>query len=238
MNCARSLCSPLAFALALSGCFGTDTGNPPVTASLVGRSSEPGVAVAPGAAPVVVDGAWVSLESVRAVLGAGCDHVSEPTDADVVGDVVGVVPLAGLPAGESCGVHLVPRAASPLPPGAPAALEGRTLLVTGTRADGAPFELTADDVAPVDVAAGAPFVLSDGEGAWIAFDVAVWLAGVDLDAIVLHPDGVARVEPGDPEAPSLAAGFAASVGVYADAGGDGVFGPDEEAAGPLATSHP
>ncbi len=221
--------------LALVGCLGTDTGNPPVAATLTARSGDPAVAVAPGVAEVVVNEAWVSIPDVRFILGSACDHVSASAATDLVGDVVVGVPTA-FPEEVACGLQIVPGPLAVLPSGAPDALRGRSLLVLGQRADGALFEVSSDATAGIDVVSMTDDVVFVADaGVLVAFDVALLLGGVDLASIPLDSDGVARLGPGDPG--SDAVGLAGSIAIYRDSDGDGLVGPAEEAAGPVAVSH-
>ena len=219
------------------GCFGTDTGNPPVAASLLVRSSDPMVVVAPASAEVVIERAWISIGDVRAVLGDACDHVSASYDTDVVGEVIDGIVLTGLPAGRTCGVHLVPAVVLEVPVAAPEGLLDRSFFVEGRLADGTPFELSTEHAAGLDVIASSGFDLVEGAGVLVVFDVARWVAGLDLASIPIGADGVARVGPGTPDIAAFGAGFVGSVELYLDAGGDGAFGPAEVAAGPIAQSH-
>ncbi len=230
----------LAFALSFGvpACVGTDTGNPPVAASLTARSSDPSVAVAPARGDVVIEQAWISLTELRVTLGAACDHVSDPYDRDVVGDVVVGRPLAGLPDEPICGVHLTLAARSELPAGAPPGLVDRTLFITGSLADGTPFEISSALATSIAVSAPAPFELSPDAGALITFDVAPWLAGLDLAGLARDPDGVIRLASGDAELSRFEASFQTSVELYEDLDGDGALDPAELAMGPHANSHP
>lgn len=229
----------LVAAFASSGCLGTETGNPPFTAGLVARSTSLDVGLPSDPASITVESAWLSVADVRSILGDACDHVSDPHDADVVGDVVDGVSLAGLPDEPTCGLHVTFAVRDAPVEGAPDGLLGRAIFITGQRADGAPFELSSDHAMAIDVAATAPFSLDPMSGGVVmAFDVAAWLAALDLSSVPLDADGVARIGPIDPAVSDLEAGFAASVALFEDLDGDGVLDAAEESRGPLAVSHP
>lgn len=222
-------------ALALAGCFGTDTGNPPVSATLTARSSDPRIVLSPADGEIVVTEAWVSIPEVRFVLGAACDHASEVVVEDIVGDV-----LAGVPTlifeEVACGLHLSPASPTALPSGVPDALRDRTLLVRGLRADGTPFEVSTDGTTAIDVVSATDdVVFARGTDMLVAFDVAAWLRVVELPRIPIDSDGVARLGPSDPGAETVV--LDGSIAIYIDADGDGRVGPAEEATGPIAESH-
>ena len=217
---------------ALAGCFGTDTGNPPVTATLSARSGEPRVVISPSVAEVVIDEGWVSIRDARYVLGSACDHASDSVVVDLAGDIVRGVPTR-LPEGAICGLHVSPGPAAALPLGAPEAFRDHTLLVRGTRSDGSPFELVSGETTGIDIVSTTDDVVLAMDGhVLLAFDVARWLAGVDLDAIPLDMDGVARLGPG-----ASSVGLGGSIALYRDVDRDGRVGPLEERAGPIAVSH-
>ena len=223
--------------LLLPACVGTDTGNPPLSASLSARSSDPAVVISPAAGEVVVGGAWISLSEVRLTLGERCDHLSEPYAVDVVGDLVVGLPTAGIPETSICGVHVDLHAPSELPAGAPDALADRTLLLVGRLADGRPFEISSALTRGINVSGPAPFSLDEGAGAMIVFDVSRWVAGLDLAGLLPDADGVVRLGPGDAELEIFENGAVGGVELYADVDGDGVLDPSELSAGALASSH-
>ena len=112
------------------------------------------------------------------------------------------------------------------------------MLARGTRADGSPFEIASEGAPSIDVVTTAPTIaLREGTAILLTFDAARWLAPVALAGVVADPDGVARIEPGDPELALFEAALAGSVEIFSDSDGDGVLDPVEAAAGALAVSH-
>lgn len=207
----------LLVAVLLSGCFGTETGNPPYAPASMGlTTSDPAIAsLAPNdAGPEIVE-AQIAIATLHAIEGAACDRLaSDPWLRDLSGDLAQGI-AADLPAGAWCGFHLA--LAEPL-------------VVRGTTLGGTPFELTSSSIEHgVDVRGD--LVLSEDESVIVAFDVAAWLRGVDL-AQPPDADGVIRIS-----SAAFDLGFARSIEVYADPNGDGVLGPGEHDAGPIAHSH-
>lgn len=195
-----------ALAALAAACNITETGNPELASfGVTARTSAPEqVALAEArraAGPIVVEEAWVVLDAVKFVQGEVCDAPGE-TELDVGGPWV--VDLVADPeavtiellAGDYCRVRIdLDRSDGDLPAGAPAELTDNVLVVSGTRADGAPFTIVSRDRQEADVRSrGAPFTIGQGSAALLlTFDVATWFEGVDLDAAGPGPDGHVRI---------------------------------------------
>ena len=226
----------IALSVPAGGCTGgTETGNPPFQAELsyTAYSSAPSlVAVREPASQVVVDSAWLDLDTV-ALVGAGNCGRAEPAQGSVpalgIGDHASGEQHATrftLAGGEYCALDLPFVLARPaeLQRGAPADLERHSIMLAGTLADGTPFALLSAATPRVHLAADADSFEITEKGAQnlIAFDVAQWLADMNW-AEALRVDGAIRISPEDN--PALLAQFesnlARGIALYRDADGDG-----------------
>ena len=194
-------------ALWLGACVGgSETGNPVSSElALSVHSTDKTIASVRGVETGArVDSAWVSIGEIEFERASECDLDLEE-EIELPAQAVDLVQPSrdpgalGLPEDAFCRVEfeLVARAL-PLPTGAPAELEGHTLVILGTTASGAPFEITTAMELELEVRSlGAPFTVSGtGESVIhfvLSFDAATWFAGIDLDAGVASPDGVIRV---------------------------------------------
>ena len=185
---------------------GSETGNPVASElALSVHSTDPHVASVRGPATGTrVDSAWVSFGEIEFEPASACDldldaELVTPGRALDLVDARNAPSELGLPDDGYCRVEfeLAPRA-RPLPPGAPAALEGRTIVIQGLTAAGAPFEIVSElDLGYEVRAPGGAFTIGgsgDGVARFVlSFDAAAWLTGLDLDAALASPDGVIRV---------------------------------------------
>jgi hypothetical protein len=231
----------VAVAALAAGCEGTETGNPfQVELRADAHSSDPtAIAVGAGGA-VVVSQAWLALDPIDIAPAADCGaagEVSQPPDFGTADHAAAGATLEEfeLAEGDYCGALLpFTRAALPLPAGAPAELEGASVVITGEiAATGTPFRLVSRQERTVDVhALGDGFGLrADQPGLFLGFDVATWFAGVDLAAAELDGEGVAVID--DASNPDLLGAFeadlAAGIELYRDLDRDGsVDAPDDE----------
>lgn len=209
------------------GCFGTETGNP-LSEEVV--TTDPNVAAlsASDDAPVV-DGVWVSFESIGSLQGATCDHLGRSVPGDAGDLLAGLsLRLPNASAEPSCGVHLG-LAPAPALAGAPASFAGALGLVTGVRADGVRFEVRAAGDHGTDARSAGAFDL--GARHVLSFDIARALAGVDLSGAP-EADGVVRVS-----GPVVDAAFLQSFALFRDLDGDGAIDDEERALGPAADTH-
>jgi hypothetical protein len=229
-------------ALVLAGCSVTETGNPPLDATMTvtGRSTEPLIAsIRSDGGRVRVDAAWVVLGDVRFVMADVCDapeaghvDVPGPTFADVTAPAPFVVRFELAP-DAYCRVRVpLARALDPLPSGPPAAILDRAILVEGRRDDGVPFSVASRVTPEIDVRSRtAPFRLDDGgRSLHLAFDVARWFDGVDLDAAVIGGDGRIRVEDGtnDEILDAIESNAEESIELFRDDDADGTLDDDED----------
>ena len=246
---------PLVFVLALVphaiGCDVTETGNPPLAAkmALTSHSSDAtAIAIAPATGPrFTVDAAWVVIGDIRFVRAAVCDLPGE-TEIDVPGPVVRDLAPAPFPidftiAGDDyCRVRVpIIRAQMSLPAGAPPELLDASVVVLGRRADGRTMLVRSRRMLEVDTRSrGAPFSLREAEPAvLLSFDVARWLAGVDIDAAAVGGDGRVVVDDSQNRAQldAFEANVEAAVGLYRDRDLDSRLDADELFS-PLASGGP
>jgi hypothetical protein len=176
-------------AAALSGCTATETGNPVTqqTLALTARSSSEDVSTGEDGASLTVDEAWIVLGDIRFVKSADCDRgpasrgdIDGPLAIDLV---KGAETLRlELDSANYCRVRVRLEKAKDVT-GAPAELEDRSIVLHGTRADGTAFVVRSRRNYDLDLRArGDGFSLADARGGMIlAFDVATWLSGVDLE---------------------------------------------------------
>lgn len=227
-------------ATAAIGCTGTETGNPfRVKMALDAHSSDPArVAVRVSMGGAVVDQVWLVLDQIQYVEAAAC-----ATDDGTAVEALGAADHARdgatfqeleLVEHEFCRIRvpLLVADAAALPAGAPPELAGRSVLLVGRTAAGAPLRVATSLTPSIPVDAVDPsgeFVLS-GEDAQdsvlLGFDVAGFLRGVDLDAAVAEPDGTVLVD--ETHNTSLHSMFEANLGsameLYRDPNDDGALG--------------
>jgi hypothetical protein len=240
-------------AVLATGCFGTETGNPPARAqlALLATSSDPDRVALGASAPgrTVVTAAWVSVDAVRLSRAEVCDipgerevDVSGARVVDLTGGAGSVVPFDA-DATYYCRLRVpLRRAREPLAEGAPPGLADAAVLVSGARRDGVPFTFVSRQERTLDLRSrDAPFALGDGTpgapGAALAlaFDVAAWLEGVDLDA--LEPEGGAVVIDDRSHRAALdrfEQNVTAALRLYRDRDGDGRLDDRELSGGALA----
>lgn len=233
------------------GCTVTETGNPPLSAkmSLTSHSSDgTAVGIAPAmGAMFTVDSAWVAIGDIRFVRAAVCD-LPGATEVDVPGPIVRDLVLAPSPidfaiAGDDyCRVRVpLERTQVPLPPGAPPELLDASVLVVGRRSDGRTVLLRSRRTLEVDTRSrAAPFALRETDAAvLLSFDVARWLAGVDVDGAAAGADGRVLVDDvqNRPQHDAFEANVEAALALYRDLNDNARLEPDE-AMSPLATGGP
>jgi hypothetical protein len=237
---AASFCALL---LAL-GCTGTETGNPSFEGELAydAYSSEPAVAaLREGEQGAVVAQAWLVLGDVTFV---DNNHCAEPEQAQGHADGLGPGDHASeggartrfwLPIGQYCGLRLPLERAGEreLPAGAPEELRDHSIVLAGElpEREGMPFVIASAQRDTIElVAADGSFELGpDSARVLLAFDLAVWLAGVDLAGA--EPDAEGRLVISDSSHPELLERFERNsrtgIDVFLDPKGKGIF----EAAG-------
>ena len=230
----------LAAIAALAGCEGTETGNPfQVELRADAHSSDPGaVAVGEGGAVVVTE-AWLALDPIRWAPTFDCVGTVASGSADLgtadhaaAGAVLETFEV--VEGGYCKAVVPFVSAAAPLPDGAPAELEGSSIVIRGeVTASGTPFLLVSKlersiDVRSPEVGFG---LAPDQPALFLGFDVATWFGAVDLAGAELDGDGVAVIDEGS-NADLLSAferDLPAGIELYRDLDRDGsVDAPEDE----------
>ena len=183
------------------GCdsVGTETGNPPAardaSLALMLRSTNSGLVDVDGRAlddgALSVNSAALATDSVELLGCIGVDHAElGPVAWDLLHPQAhGLTTL--LPS--FCGIELELGVADASLGARLPGLEGASLWVTATRADGTPVELrssTALDLTYQD--ATRPV---DAGKVVVVFDAAAWFSQVDVDDLTPDPDGVVRLSP-------------------------------------------
>jgi hypothetical protein len=241
----------LRFALAASlvmtwlpGCVGTETGNPTVTAqfALNAHSSEPQVvALRAGDAPLVVQEVWLSLGAIDLREGENCADPSAQYSSELIGSADHAHPEpayteVALPEGSyQCVNTAIVPSESPLPDLAPADFYGKSILIRALLNGTTLVTVTTDAEFEVSIPALAGAYSLDSEQAafLLGFDVAKWLAALDLASADLEQDGSLLVSPTNNE--SLYETFLSNVPLglelYRDADGDGALDQDAELLG-------
>lgn len=235
------VCAAFTFALAASGCLGSESGSPSFEGELAydAYSSEPAVAaLRAGEQGAVVTQVWLVLGDVTFV---DNNHCGEPETAHGHADGLGAgdhAPKAAartrfwLPIGEYCGLRLpLLRAADDdtLPAGAPDELRGHSIMLAGElpEQDGTPFAITSKLERTLSLVADhSSFELGpDSARVLLGFDVAAWLDGIDLAAAPRDADG--RIAISEDSSPELLQRFednlAQGVDVFLDPDGKGSF---------------
>lgn len=228
----------LLLALATSGCFGTETGNPSLAlVSIDAHSSDPdSVSIREATGAVVVDQAWISFGAVALVPEGGCPDTTGALEGSVLGagdhsepgalsfeiELASTASFCGLVA------PFVPSDA--LPAGAPPELAGRALVLVGHLADDTPVRIVSAFEGDVTVsdAGGAPFALeTDSYGLLVGLDMARWVSGVDLAGAVREADGSIVLDDTRNTAlrDALDARVPEGVELYRDEDADGVLDP-------------
>lgn len=226
----------------LTGCAGTETGNPPF-AGKVGYDAYSSVptrvalraAEQPPAAkaPIQVDAAWLVLGNVSFLGDGECTGQGELGHAKALGagDHVGTQapPTAfELEPAKLCGVRL-PIAAGEVPSSAPTELTGHSILLTGTR-DGKSFRIASQARAEVLLRSdGRDIALDDDHPAvLIGFDVAAWLDSIEWSSI--NSDAGTLIVDDEHNTAQLAkfeAKIAAGIALFRDANGNGLLDSNE-----------
>lgn len=209
MSRLSSLCVSLSLA-SLTGCAGTDVGNPVDMDFTLYDTRDPGGGGALRARPAVDEGlvitdAWVSVDRIRLRDAAACDGSAE---IEVLGPIAVNLRAPGAPAALT-GIE-VPSLAycrfefrwSPLPEpvaGAPADLLDTSIYLAGTRGDGTTFVVRSDrsDELRLDARNGSFTLDTTTTGLFVGFDVATVFDGVALDTATISSDGTIHIEDGD-----------------------------------------
>jgi len=244
MPAIRELCTAATLLLGLLsfgfGCTGTETGSPSFEGELSydAYSSEPAVAsLREGEQGAVVAQAWLVLGDVTFV---DNNHCAEPEAAEGHADGLGPgdhAPADGarkrfwLPIGQYCGLRVPLERAGEgeLPEGAPEELREHSIVLSGElpERDGTPFLIASAQRGTLELMADdSSFELGpDSARVLLAFDLAVWLDGVDLAGA--EPDADGRVVISDSSHPELLEQFDQNVrdgiDVFLDPDGTGAI---------------
>lgn len=196
--------SALACALLAAACNASETGNPVAerTMALRGRSTNDAIRLGTSAdADVIVERAFVVLDDVRFEHGAQCDDGDE-RDADIPGPITvdlvadpAPLPLA-LEDDAYCRVRVRLTRAEDLPSGAPAELEDASIVLEGTLPSGTAFTIRSRREPEAEIRSrDEPFQLTQATSALIlAFDIGLWLEGVDLEGAQADDDGAIHID--------------------------------------------
>ncbi len=217
-------------ALVVLGCSGTETGNPGKSTAaleLDGHSTSPEVVLGPGAAGVRVESARLQVSTLTqtacdsgqvAVLAQGLavDLLAQGQD----------LPQLRLAESALCALELSL---------APGEQDPSTIVVSGLRADDAPFVIASPAQLAITLQPPAPLESTSHEALLFSFDVSIWLEGTDLAGVALDTDGVARIDGSLHPATVMTfdAQIALGAGLYPDLDADGNLDADEQQA-PLA----
>lgn len=222
-----------------SGCAGgTETGNPSFTATLsyTGYSSDPSaIALRAAGSVAAVESAWFELDrivSAASSCGTGAEApfvVSALGLGDHAAGKHNSISFRTSP-GDFCGIDVpFKRVADAM--GAPDALAGQGLLMTGKLADGTPFTIVSGATPVIRLQATSDgFSLNEGErDLLLGFDFATWLSGVDFSSAERGGDAILISEGSNPALlESFEAALAAGLRLYRDRDGDGVLDTNPE----------
>ncbi|MGM0557953.1 MAG: hypothetical protein ACQEVA_16325 [Myxococcota bacterium] len=190
----RLLYSLLFIGVALSGCVGTDVGNPQepseVELDVKGYDdSNPNALTLPSG--LRIDSAWLSMNQFEFRRGENCGSstgvVEQPILVDVISnETVTERPMFTTPAGDYCrfDAGFVPWSGD-VPEGAPADMAGYSVLIEGARSDGTEFVVRSDMDMPLQLASqNSAFALREGpESLLIGFALNEWFNETTLDNI-------------------------------------------------------
>src|SRR5688500_4233465 len=210
-----------AFAVA-TACTGTDVGNPRVELGLTAYN-----------AGAEVQAAWMVVERIRLRPASDCEGGAEvEVEGPLVIDLLAASPLAGieLEAGAYCRLEVEWQTLDGAPPAdAPTELAGAAIVVTGPAEGGFVIRSERNDELRLE-AGGDGFTLDEATGAlFVAFDLAVWLDGIDFTSAEVGADGIIHID--DQDNSDLLDIFDDNVGdaadLFDDDDGDGSLDEDE-----------
>lgn len=224
--------------LLAGGCAGTETGNPTLPAvelRVTGFTSDfNAVAVAkPGGPNITVERAFAALDAIELF---PCASGLPPQRFEgIAAELTQKPPLElGAPGTDqhycSARVALGATAEPTLPE-----LDGLSVFVEGTRADGTPFRIASAEPVTVDLHTNPPNTPFSATGLLLGFDFAIWLDGVDLDGATVESSLVTLDATHNVEALAVfEAQGALSPALYDDSDGNGQLAGDNQppAAGP------
>ena len=207
-HCAQRLCRSglaltlFASTLLMSGCGGTETGNPSgahsVSIALVLRSTNSQETDHAPLPYVAIDAAWLSSETLQLQACTGGGEAGLPAHVwDLSHPRARTTQTAEpsfctitLRTQQMLQTNLPPQdASSPL---VPSQLAGASLWIQARRRDGTSVEVTSQARLELMQTSGAP--LADTNLTY-AFDAPDWFSGLNLDIIAPDPDGIVRISP-------------------------------------------
>jgi len=218
----------------LSGCFGTETGNPPFAPGVAG-----GAGGTMGIVPVLqLDEGWLAIDDLTFLDAcvAGSEGVVVRSEPGALG--LGSEPVLEtdpvLEEGEYCGVRAERVAWTSA---APSALRGYTLAIDASRPDGTPVRIRSTRTGTLELLGGAPFPMSPASGGVLLFVTeSLLFNGLAFDGVELALDGsiVVSAEKNAALLERIEAQLPGALALYRDADGDGRLSMEEERAGPLS----
>lgn len=127
----------------------------------------------------------------------------------------------------------IPKIIAQAGTGIPAEVVGTSVYLAGTTAAGRAFVVRSESTETTTVSATSEnFELSpDLGGLFLGFDIAVWLAGVDLDNAVVNKEGVIVLDANNNTAllDTFESNLAKGVALFRDQNGNGqIDGPEDE----------
>jgi len=207
--------APLALALLLLGCAGTETGNPSATLELRlrGHSSKPEIASAGAGSALAIEQAQVTLDRLELV---GCGDTGSVAASDLAVD------LLADPADELlfdtsvldyCGVRVGLSSVD----------------ITAVRSDGLPVELASTLAMELQLVTSPPATPFDASSLILGFDLGVWFDTVDVHGAPAGTDGVVRLDATNNSAllTSFEARTPLALGLFLDDDADGQLDADE-----------
>jgi hypothetical protein len=211
-----------------AGCGGTETGNPTLPAvelRLAAFSNDfQSVAIGAPGPGITLERAVMALGQIRLVpCSPGAPPVNfGPVELDLTQKPAALLRAAGTD-GEYCSAHVS------LTHGAGDELAGRSVALRGTRADGAPFELSSTLELDVDLHTNPPDTPFGARRLILAFNFATWFAGVNVAGAMVE-DGLVSIDATRNTA--VLDAFDARAGLtpalYDDADGNGQLAGDDQ----------
>jgi hypothetical protein len=217
--------------LALTGCVGTETGNPPFAPEVGGETGTP-MGIIPA---VSIEGAWLSIDDVA--LSAECDDdgtvfVNDPVALDLQGAVaLDAEPV--LEEGDYCAFRFERVVWEE---DAPAALTDLTLAIDASLGS-TPVFIRSASTGSIALIAEVPFAMSPDAGALLVFvDVSLLFNGITFADAEREADGSIVISSASNAGllATIEAQLEGSLFLYRDADADGTLDVTERDAGPLA----
>lgn len=205
LRLARAPSAALATLITLGCTGGSETGNPvePSQMGLSVHTSDPSTAdFRSGANGILIEEAWLGVSDISLVRLDTPDE--EDTDVEIEGLFVADLtdPRSSqlefeLAPAEYTGLRAdLSRAELPLPVGAPADLEGSSVVITGLTPAGRRFTLVLQQESELEATSPtASFTIDAPTSRMVlSFDVARWFDDIDLDELEVGPDDTIRID--------------------------------------------